>query len=107
MIDNPEFKGEWTPKKIKNPDYKGPWVHPEIPNPDYAEDDSIYAFTDMGAIAFDLWQVKSGTIFDNVIVTDSEEEAEAFMKETYGAMKDAEKEMFEEAEKARKEKEEE
>merc|ERR1711937_614479 len=107
MIDNPDYKGEWKPKRIKNPDYKGPWVHPMIPNPEYELDETIYNYKDLGAIAFDLWQVKSGTIFDNLIVTDSEEEAEAFMKETYGAMKDAEKEMFEEVEKARKEKEEE
>ena len=29
-------------------------------------------------IGFELWQVKSGTIFDNIIVTDSEQEADEF-----------------------------
>jgi hypothetical protein len=40
-------------------------------------------------------QVKSGTIFDDIIVTDSIEEANAFAKETFYKKKDAEKEMFE------------
>nr|ACO54851.1 calreticulin [Amorphochlora amoebiformis] len=106
MIDNPEYKGEWKPKRIKNPDYKGPWVHPLIPNPEFEDDDTTYNYKDLGAIAFDLWQVKSGTIFDNLIITDSEEEADAFRKETFDVMKDAEKKMFDEAEKARQEKEE-
>lgn len=30
QIDNPEYMGEWKPKRIKNPAYKGPWVHPEV-----------------------------------------------------------------------------
>jgi len=32
-------------------------VHPEIDNPDYKADDSLYKYTDIGAIGFDLWQV--------------------------------------------------
>jgi len=50
--------------------------------------------------------VKSGTIFDNILVTDSKEEAATFRAETYGASKDAEKAMFEAEEKKRTEKEE-
>lgn len=95
MIDNPEYKGEWKAKQIKNPDYKGKWVHPEIDNPEYTPDDQLYAYKDFGAIGFDLWQVKAGTIFDNIIVTDSVEEAKAFAEETWGANKDAEKKMKE------------
>ena len=91
LIDNPAYKGEWKAKKIPNPDYKGPWIHPEIDNPEYTEDSEIYAFSDIGAVGFELWQVKSGTIFDNIIVTDSVTEAEAFLAETYTASKDAEK----------------
>lgn len=95
MIDNPEYKGEWKPKQIKNPEYKGKWVHPEIDNPEYTPDDKLYFYKDFGAIGFDLWQVKSGTIFDNIIVTDSVEEAKQFAEETWGATKDAEKKMKE------------
>lgn len=39
--------------------------------------------------------MKSGTIFDNIIVTDSADEARAFAEETWGANKDTEKKMKE------------
>jgi calreticulin len=93
MIDNPEYKGVWKARQIDNPSYKGAWVHPEIDNPEYEEDPNIYLFKDLGAIGFDLWQVKSGTIFDNVIITDSVQRAEDFGNETWGKTKDAEKKM--------------
>merc|ERR1712072_1348596 len=67
MIDNPEYKGEWSVKRISNPEYKGVWEAKKIANPDYEDDDNVYAFEDSGFIGFDLWQVKGGTIFDNVI----------------------------------------
>lgn len=92
MIDNPDYKGEWKPKQIDNPNYKGEWVHPEIDNPDYTADDKLYKYDDIGAIGFDLWQVKSGTIFDNVLVTDSVESAEKMAKE-FEATKEGEKKM--------------
>jgi calreticulin len=107
MIDNPEYKGEWKPKQIKNPAYKGVWVHPEIDNPEYAPDDKLYRYKDIGAIGFDLWQVKSGTIFDNVLVTDDVETAKAFAEETWGATKDAEKKMKEKQEEEERKKNEE
>jgi calreticulin len=107
MIDNPEYKGEWKPKQIKNPAYKGVWVHPEIDNPEYAPDDKLYRFKDIGAIGFDLWQVKSGTIFDNVLVTDDVETAKTFAEETWGATKDAEKKMKEAQEEEERKKNEE
>jgi calreticulin len=104
-IDNPEYKGEWKPKKISNPAYKGKWVHPEIPNPKYVEDNLVYKFSTK-YVGFDLWQVKAGSIFDNIIVTDSIAEAENFMASTYGAHKEAEKKMFDDKEKTRKDEEE-
>ncbi|VDN99181.1 unnamed protein product [Rodentolepis nana] len=76
MIDNPEYKGEWEPRKIPNPAYKGVWKPPQIPNPDYFEDDEIYA-RKIAYIGVDLWQVKSGTIFDNFIVSDDVKECQA------------------------------
>jgi len=89
-IENPEYKGEWEAAMIDNPDYLGPWVHPMIANPDYADDDTIGMYPDFGVVGIDIWQVKSGTIFDSIIITDSLEEAEAFAKDTYLANKDAE-----------------
>jgi calreticulin len=105
-IDNPEYKGEWKAKQIDNPAYKGPWVHPMIANPDFKDDASIYSFSDIGAVGFELWQVKAGTIFDNIIVTDSIKEAEDLMASTWGKNNAAEKTMMEAADKEQREKEE-
>merc|ERR1712170_343171 len=80
MKDNPEFKGEWMVKRISNPAYKGFWEAKKIANPEYEDDDSVYKYADFGFIGFDLWQVKGGTIFDNVMVTDDVAEADAFTK---------------------------
>jgi len=106
MIDNPEYKGEWKAKKIDNPDYKGPWVHPEIANPEFEDDLNMYSYASHAYVGFDLWQVKAGTIFDNIIVTDDPAEAEALLAETYTKNIAGEKKMFEEAEAAKKAEEE-
>ncbi|CAF1637329.1 unnamed protein product [Rotaria magnacalcarata] len=107
MIDNPEYKGVWKASQIDNPAYKGPWVHPEIDNPEYVEDPNLYLYKDLGAIGFDLWQVKSGTVFDNVIITDSVERAEEFAKETWVKTREPEKKMKDEQDEADRKKEEE
>merc|ERR1711981_1551031 len=78
--------------------YEGPWVHPEIDNPDFVEDDELYAYESFGVVGIDIWQVKAGSIFDNIFLGDSLEEAQEFMKETYTKNKDAEKEMFDKEE---------
>uniref|UniRef100_A0A8C8CN48 Calreticulin n=2 Tax=Oncorhynchus tshawytscha TaxID=74940 RepID=A0A8C8CN48_ONCTS len=93
MVSNPDYKGEWKPRKIDNPDYKGKWVHPEIDNPEYSADSEIYRFDSIGVIGLDLWQVKSGTIFDNFLITDDATLAEEVGNETWGQTKDPEKKM--------------
>eukprot|EP00958_Prasinococcus_capsulatus_P016624 scaffold1839_cov382-Prasinococcus_capsulatus_cf.AAC.38 len=109
MIDNPEYKGEWVPKMIDNPDYQGIWKPPEIPNPEFEDDPNLYKYDGERAfkyVGFELWQVKSGTIFDNILVTDDIDYAKEFASKTWGAMKDAEKEMFDKIEEERKAEEE-
>ena len=76
MIDNPEYKGEWAPKQIDNPDFKGIWQHPEIDNPEYSADNNLYLREEVCTVGLDLWQVKSGTIFDNFLITDDVETAQ-------------------------------
>merc|ERR1711976_323327 len=78
MKDNPAFKGEWIAKRISNPAYKGFWEAKKIDNPEYEDDDAVYKFAEFGFIGFDLWQVKGGTIFDNVIICDDRAEADVF-----------------------------
>jgi len=87
QINNPAYKGEWKPKQIDNPNYKGPWIHPEIDNPDYIPDDRLYLQNEVCAIGFDLWQVKSGTIFDNVLIGDDESEADGIQSEILDRVK--------------------
>merc|ERR1712165_231093 len=104
MIDNPDYKGEWKPRQIDNPDYRGKWVHPEIDNPEYNADDAkeLGKFDEVCKIGFDLWQVKSGTIFDNILITDDVDEAKKIGDETWGVTKDAEKKMKDEQDEAEK-----
>jgi calreticulin len=93
MVDNPDYKGPWTPKMIDNPEYKGAWVHPIIPNPNYKYNDKMYAVCPDGCthIGFELWQVKAGTIFDDIIITDSYSEAQNFAEETFFKKKSGER----------------
>merc|ERR1719205_321947 len=81
MKDNSAYKGDWYGKRISNPAYKGFWEAKKIANPEYEDDDAIYKYEDFGFIGFDLWQVKGGTIFDNVIITDDKAEADKFAAE--------------------------
>ncbi|CAJ0918117.1 unnamed protein product [Ranitomeya imitator] len=107
VIQNPEYKGEWKPRQIDNPDYKGKWVHPEIDNPEYTPDPNLYAYDDISVIGFDLWQVKSGTIFDNILIIDDEKHAEDYAAKTWGVRKDAEKKMREQQDEEERKKQEE
>merc|ERR1712032_1664411 len=74
------YKGDWNGKRISNPAYKGFWEAKKIANPEYQDDDMIYKYDAFGFVGFDLWQVKGGTIFDNVIITDDLAEADSFAK---------------------------
>merc|ERR1712059_16893 len=87
--------GEWEPPMIDNPDYKGAWVHPEIDNPEYNADDAagIAKYAENCKIGFDLWQVKAGTIFDNMMITDDPAEAKKAGEDLWAVTKDAEKAM--------------
>merc|ERR1712193_177005 len=101
--------GEWKPRQIDNPEYEGKWVHPEIDNPEYNADDAkdLGKFDEVCKIGFDLWQVKSGTIFDNILITDDIDEAKKIGDETWGVTKDAEKKMKDEQDEEEKKKAEE
>mmetsp|Transcript_14987 Transcript_14987/g.22548 ORF Transcript_14987/g.22548 Transcript_14987/m.22548 type:complete len:396 (-) Transcript_14987:149-1336(-) len=104
MIDNPEYKGPWKPRMIDNPEYKGEWKHPMIPNPDYVEDPNLHVrCKDCTHIGFELWQVTAGTLFDDIILTDSLEEAKAYADATFFKKIDGEKEMFDEIEEKKRE----
>lgn len=101
QINNPEYKGEWKPKQIDNPAYKGVWTHPMIPNPEYVPDDKLYKYDEICGVGIDIWQVKSGTIFDNILIGDSESEADVVQNEILERIKEEKrmKEQLDESEK--------
>jgi calreticulin len=101
MKDNPDYKGQWVGKRISNPAYKGMWEAKKIANPEYTEDDELYKYDDFGFIGFDLWQVKGGALFDNVILTDDVAEADAFAKK-WKVLSEVEKAMKKEEDEAKK-----
>ncbi|XP_053325226.1 calreticulin-like [Spea bombifrons] len=90
VIPNPKYKGIWKPRIIDNPNYKGEWVRPDTDNPDYVPDPTIYKYDNIGVIGLDLWQVKSGTIFDNFLITNNETYAEIIGNLTWGLTKEPE-----------------
>jgi len=79
-------------KKIPNPKYKGPWQRPNIPNPSYKEHSDVHAQDNLRFVGFDLWQVKSGTVFSNILITDSIESAAEETKEILKTIQAKEKE---------------
>merc|ERR1719222_1660168 len=101
MKDNPEYKGEWSAKRISNPAYKGFWQAKKIANPEFKDDDALYKYADFGFLGFDLWQVKGGSIFDNVIITDDKAEADTLAKK-WKALSEVEKSKKKEEEESKK-----
>jgi calreticulin len=107
QIDNPDYKGDWKAKEIPNPNYKGTWVHPKIDNPEFVADSDLYLFKDLGSVGFDLWQVKSGTIFDNILITDDADHAKQYGEETWRKTAEGEKKMKDSQDEVEKKKREE
>eukprot|EP00612_Vaucheria_litorea_P006178 CAMPEP_0171474852 /NCGR_PEP_ID=MMETSP0946-20130122/2671_1 /TAXON_ID=109269 /ORGANISM="Vaucheria litorea, Strain CCMP2940" /LENGTH=185 /DNA_ID=CAMNT_0012004861 /DNA_START=644 /DNA_END=1201 /DNA_ORIENTATION=+ len=100
-IANPAYLGPWKAPMIKNPEYKGEWIHPQISNPDYKEDPNLFKrCNNCTHIGIEIWQVTSGTIFDDIMVTDSLEEAQEVVEKGWASWKDLEKEKFNELKEA-------
>jgi calreticulin len=75
QIKNPEWV-EWTPRQIANPAYRGQWRARLIPNPKFDAVAKQVCYKSIDKVALDVWQVESGSLFDNILVTDSVQEAE-------------------------------
>lgn len=99
QIDNPAYKGIWSAKRIKNPAYKGVWEAKLIDNPRYDADDKLYSYAKFSTVGIDVWQVKSGTIFDNLLITDDEAYAKEHATKTWQVAYEGEKAAKEEADK--------
>merc|ERR1712178_493369 len=120
-IDDPEDKKpagyDDIPAKIADPKAKKPddwddesdgiWEAKLIDNPKYVADDNLYRYASFGTVGIDVWQVKSGTIFDNILITDDVDYAKQHAEKTWKAQKDGEKAMKEKADEEKRKKAEE
>jgi calreticulin len=101
--------GVFVPRVIDNPAYIGEWQHPQIKNPKYV----AKAYNDknkhkgvgqlaVGFVGTEVWQVKAGSVFDNILITD-DLAAAVTMRETMfpEASREAELEMWKSQEAAR------
>merc|ERR1712196_744301 len=102
-----ESDGTWEAPQIDNPDFKGVWEAKLIANPKYKSDDKLGQYAKFSTVGIDVWQVKSGTIFDNILITDDVEYATAHAEKTWKAQKDGEKAMKEKADEEKRKKDEE
>merc|ERR1712054_386440 len=102
-----ESDGAWEAPQIDNPEYKGAWKAKRIKNPKYVADDNLYKYAAFSTVGIDIWQVKSGTIFDNLLITDDVDYATAHAEKTWKAQKDGEKAMKEKADEEKRKKDEE
>ena len=70
MIDNPEYKDEWAPRKI--------------PNPNYFEDlTPVKSLKPIGGVGIELWSMTEDILFDNLYVGHSVEDAATLAAETW------------------------
>ena len=81
---NEKKRGKWRPRRVRNvnkprgpqmvpnPKYKGKW-NPQKPNPQFVANPTRYEFEPIQYVAIDVMQLKPGTIFDNIVITDDED----------------------------------
>mmetsp|Transcript_39604 Transcript_39604/g.61787 ORF Transcript_39604/g.61787 Transcript_39604/m.61787 type:complete len:552 (+) Transcript_39604:50-1705(+) len=87
---NPAYKGVWYPPKIDNPAYKGPWAPRKIENKNWFEDLHPHNMFPIGAVGIELLSNTGGIIFDNILITTSEEKAKSFAMATWKVKNTAE-----------------
>jgi len=104
---NPDYKGKWSAPLIDNPAYKGIWKPRKIANPEFYNDtEPLSHIGAVGAVAIEIWTMDENYYFDNVVVTDSAEEAATIRETTWApkfAIEKAEQEKKEAEEKAKAE----
>ena len=85
MIVNNDYLGPWFAPEIRNPNYQGKWKPRMIPNPDYHELQASPLVLDkpIGGIGFELWTMDGDTLFDNIYIGHSIEEAEWVGNQTF------------------------
>merc|ERR1711916_52078 len=70
QIPNPDYVGEWAPRKIPNPSY-------------FVPETAVRELAPIAGIALELWTMSPAIGFDNILLTSSEAEAQAFQSTTW------------------------
>lgn len=92
---NPDFKGKWTAPLIDNPEYKGAWAPAKIDNPEFFNDTApLSHIGKIGGVAIEIWTMDKDYYFDNLLVTDSAEDAEKIREEFWKPKYDIEQAAF-------------
>ena len=92
MVQNPNYKGKWVAAMIDNPSYSGVWSPRLIPNPNYfQETEPYFKLTPIVAVGFELWTMNEGIAFDNILITDSLQAGNYFLKDGWMMKYDIEK----------------
>merc|ERR1711998_254488 len=102
-----ESDGTWEAPQIDNPEFKGVWEAKMIDNPKYEADDKLYSYPKFSTVGIDVWQGKSGSIWDNILITDDVGYATEHAEKTWKAQKDGEKAAKEKADEEKRKKDEE
>ncbi|KAH0790621.1 Calreticulin family protein [Histomonas meleagridis] len=91
LVANPEYRSEWTPRRIPNPAFRGEWKPKMINNPEYDPDVHFGKPEDLCYVGIDVSQDVSGSIWDNILVTDDFEYAQKMMEETFNSIQEGER----------------
>ncbi|KAK5574563.1 hypothetical protein RB653_009816 [Dictyostelium firmibasis] len=103
-IVNPLYKGKWEAPLIANPAYIGEWKPKQIPNPQYFNVENPYIVDPIVAVGIEVLSNTRDLLFDNFIITHSQEEAQQLLQENWKEKHTAQKERqaIKDAEEAKK-----
>lgn len=87
---NPQYKGKWKAPFVENPAYNGIWKPRQIPNPDYFTVEKVH-LEPISAIGIEIWTMQDGILFDDILVTHDEADAQKYRDKTWKPKFDAEK----------------
>jgi calnexin len=70
MIDNPDYKGPWSPRKIANPDF-------------YEDKTPLKNLAAIMGVGIELWTMQNDMMFDNIYVGNSFADAKKLAEESW------------------------
>jgi len=80
MIDNPDYKGEWAPRKVSNPNF-------------FEDNDPVQNLEKIGGVGIELWTMTEDILFDNLYIGHSLEDAQKLAEQTFEVKKKIEEDV--------------